>query len=539
MKKSTLAFITILTFLILCDIKTATATSPIGITEYDNDTNYLIAWNQGNIINTTFLHKPTGFVQHANYINNVNDMIYVYGYARPRGANFLYIGLDAIPNADIVYYSDNTNLWYASSKKTIGQHTFIKNNSQNLYSDYVNMSFTYRSTNAILGNSYFVFGIRQLDIAQDQKGERILLLRGCGNITEIHNNLTGTHRWENITRLLIDSNETGGVNYDIIFPKGVILIYNLTSPAVNGDLTFFDYIGVVAANTPYHFNYKWIDAACTVICPFSCNVYVQCNTTTLSTTLKQYELTKKTYCRWYDLGFGCGSRGCSISRDCRLSWCIANPPDYSYNQMTILNTDDITRGAEANMFISSPFKNVYYGLQVRGGRVYNDWGILTVRLGNSCASYSASCSGSEYNTTLIYRNITLLTPKDNTTINKPTWFNFTANYSWTASYYDNLSLFFSNATQAIITLPAGGAFLDENITVDESINWTVQACYSHACFTQWHSSFTIIREYAPVVVDVIKKARSDDDLMYIIIISCVCMIILSFTLFDNLYKIKK
>jgi hypothetical protein len=249
-------------FMIFLVINTTSAYSQkIGITEYEN--NYLLAWNQGGIANETYFNISSGLIQHANKLDRLPDISYVFGYARKTGLTYSFIGLDSIP-ASVFYNTDFLSYWYAQSNFSVGQHSFFKNNSQGVSDTFVSMSFSYKSSNAILGNSYFATGIRRLDIGSDGVSEYIVVNLGNGS-SEIVYNQSGIKEWVNVTSVFISAFEVG-YTFNIQFPKGVIMQYNHTSTSTNGDLTFLDYIGVVSAGVPYNFSYFWIDATCRVFC---------------------------------------------------------------------------------------------------------------------------------------------------------------------------------------------------------------------------------------------------------------------------------
>lgn len=480
MKKYYSIIILILSFFIVFSVQSVLSRPElIGIIEYSPE--YLLAWNQGSVANETYLNRSSGLVQIANALDRTDDAVYRYGFARKTGSTYTTYSLNTLPGNES-YGTDFTNYYYASSYKneSILSSWFhlTRNNSQNTYDDYVKVEYSFITKNAIIGGYYFANQITQLDIGSDGKHETIVIYHANGSSTWMWNE-TGTYTHQNITEISINGAE---YSFHLIFPKGVIAVYNHSGTATNGDWSFYEYLGVVPARTLIKTSHYWIDATCTTTCNVGCSVLAP--VTNASVVTYQQGKGVDIRCQWTYGGFACGSGSCNITPDCTLSLTQQKINKNNY-QITQTERDYAIKCFNSTCYKTNPVANVPYIWRLIASKVYNNeygchLGILqSVNLSVSWTSIVAN-----WTTTKQGINVSLVSPATGSNYaQNNVMFNVTA----TNLTVDNCSIYFNTTKNLTRT---GNISFNISFDQNQSLTWQAYCCYSNNCNWNWNGNRT-------------------------------------------------
>jgi hypothetical protein len=456
---------------------------PVGI--IDINSTLLLAWNQGTIANETYLNKSSGLLQHANTLDRQDDITYFLGIGRNVSGTIQYIGIDSLPSV-IKKGSDNNTFWWASGEFNVtsgGTYRFKKNLSQNTYDDYVKIDFKFSNTNAILGNSFFVTGIKNMDIDNDKISEKITMFDGNDDTIIIFwDNRTGTMWWSNITRIIIDGG-VGAYSYDLKFPNGVIVYYNHTSSSTNGQFIFLDKIGTIAANVEYNFSYYWIDAQCVIGCTqLACETYAYSNNTNDYNNYTQGTQFAQVGCAWNvrtiaDSLDPC-TGDCIVSDACSMYW--TNAPHQGISSVITNKNTNSPLSCQNSLcsVIGVTSKNTLYFRNLIASAI----GIRDFKCGLNQRIMDLSLS--TYYADDIYDIqkqeplTTIWSPTNNTVINSTVnWLVFGVNNTGNMTA-NNITLYFNNTANHTVS---------PNLTINRTFDFygcydfTARACYSHYC----------------------------------------------------------
>lgn len=455
----------------------------------DQAGDYLHCFNSGNVAPDTYYKISSGFLQHANTIGRMADVTYTYGYGRVSGGVPTIFGTNIIPNV-LKNATDNTTYYWADSSYTQiqGGDTFTlhKNHTQNLTSDYVQITFTFKSDRRITGDNYFFHGFRNLDVAQDGKADLVTIILENGSLEQY--NMSGLNNFSGRLNKIVLDGGPGTYSYVIDFKKNVSFWYN-NSHNINGDWLFGEYIGTINADQLYKYSYDWIDASCQITCALGASITVTDGAE--FDTIDEYQ-TKSRTCRW--TLFSLGGAKCTISNDCGLA-IEENKTISSWFVITSTSNQGLRCGnatscsKQANLLKS----NQPYTFNLSGY-------IPPPEINNKETQTRCSISGQlpdidfKVTTYLIYPNITVWTPPNNTRINQtnPSAI-FGCNWSG-GDPPDTLTLLFNdtlNYTQSANTN------LSRNVTFDSyaCYIWTCQACEYGHCHYALNGNFTFCQYY--------------------------------------------
>lgn len=474
---------------------------PTGIINYSDS--ILLAWNQGRIENETYFNKTSGLVQHANYLNRINDIRYVFGGGVKTGSSITVLLFDEIPG-NVTYSSDSLTYWKATSymNKSIGGDWYYvsKDNNQLLNDDYVNMEFSISTNNAGGKVFYIITGIKQMDIGRDGIYEKISLV----NETDVieWDNRSGSRTWYNISRITIDGDI---YSFDIYFEKPLEVRYNKSTKQTNGDWLFFDEMGVINNYVEYSSTYDWIDATCVITCSGACTLDINSNST--DNSHQQLRKFANVGCRTQN-GVACGITSCSHSTSCVLEWVHDYPEldESSWHSITRNNNETPLECGTTWCNKTNPTRGTWYYSDLNTSRSSFPSGEYThftcgmlQSSGTWKTSYDFLGFTTLYNSTPIEINITLGNPQNpwllNNTIN---WAVFLINQSRAnVTKYDNISLIF-NASINYTSAPN----LTRNVTFTSNgiWNWTGLACFRYNCQYAWNGNKSISQQSIPIIV---------------------------------------
>lgn len=455
---------------------------PVGVVDLNNS--MILTWNQGRIANETYFNKSTGLLQHANTIERSDDVTYIYGIARNVSGTMAYWGMESNPGGTITNKTDFSTYYWLNNRivrtNGPGQFTLDKNHSQNLNDDHVTISFVASANRDYSGEFYVSHGFRNLDINNDKVSETFNFVHGNGSL-ETWDNRSGDFWFDNVTRIVIDGG-VGSYSYDLNFSLGVKMRINHSSPSTNPDITFYSFIGNIVRDQVYKYEYKWIDAVCSISCSGLGSVVV---TDELSfDEILEFE-TKERRCKYYILRPDRTSN-CSISNDCNLqidrnltsvAWTVitstANAPLRCANQTSCVK--------QANIIP----QNTYYTFNLSG---YMPVPQTDVKTTMTRCSISGQIPDFEFEvfTYLLKINVTLWTPANNTQINNTVpWSVFGCN--WTGPSPNTMSLLF-NGSSNYTTGGNPASNISQNVTFDfySCLNWTCQGCKFGHCHDAWN-----------------------------------------------------
>lgn len=435
---------------------------PIGIINISDE--YLMAWNQGRIANTTFFNRTTGLLQIANSLDRTKDVTYLMGYSRKTGSTYTFLAIND-PLVNEVFSTDYLTYYYASTSKNISGVYLKRNYSQMTNDDYVKITYTLISRQAILGNHYFASRLSNLDIGSDGIYETIELQLANGSTMYLWDD-NGTITYDNVLQLKIYGSQ---YSFILLFPSNVTIQYNRSGNTTNGDITILKNIGTLAANTEYNVSYFWIDAECTHACPRSCAVTLSGNNTAVS-----YPQSSggKYYCKWVSFGFGCGTGGCNLTPDCAIGMTVRNT-NGNLEYITNTSTDRTVRSVNLTAKNVSPVSGVTYVWDFMASKIGNEEWLCHVGL--LPLNISVSIWVSNWTTTGSGIKIKLNNPENRTvTADQSVYFNCSSNTT-----IDNITMWVNTT----LNYTQNNANLSTNIYFANNFysNWTCKGCYSHNC----------------------------------------------------------
>jgi len=460
--------------------------------EYYNST-VVRCENEGSIAPVTYLDESSGFFQYANTdIDRLDDVTYSYGMARKILNTIVYYGLTGL-DADTYFVSDNSTFWSASTERTIDlpRRTveIQKVMYQERYDDDINIFFSVKPNKNTAGEHYLASALHDIDVGQDGVADQVVISDG-ENITEFWGNPGSTQFYYNVIRLVI----AGEYSYRLDFDDPVLVIVNPVG--LNGDFYILSYIGYLDQYTTYDFQYRWIDAGCTISCSVGSYMYVESNTSGYDVYVDQAEVTRQTYCKPAKVGT------CSIS-SCYMNQC-ASQDEVTWEFITNEVTDLPVRcsgAVQCRLVIGAVWS--YIARPVLGASTQHN-GELNYRcsIGDVGYCYGPHDDGSIYTVGEVYRNVTLLTPADGTLINDShVWEVFGCGYEWANGVVDadNTSIWFWNQTTPIYT-QYDELNVSQNISLDTSISWTCETCFAHSCYQAWNGNWTVTYfTYTPII----------------------------------------
>lgn len=508
-----IVLVALIILILLVEVVRGEADSQIGIIDAGT---YYKAWNNGPVANVTYFDKDSGMAQLSNELNRFGDVTYFYGVARNMSGTWRYYSTDDLP-VNMSIYSDNLSYYWAVGYKSFGLSGswFLQNNnSQKLYDELVSIEFQLVAPRNFLGEYYFIRQLRNMDVEQDGIGETIILTDRQG-LQQWAWNKTETKTFNDIVKV-----EIHGLvyHYDMVFQKPQLVVYNKSSSTkVNGDLSFFEYIGNVQANRTYVFQHNWMDAfPCVINCFPGCSVNIQQNASHIRIT--QGQKVSETRVRYQV--FCIGESGVCTLTDCYMGivsnhsvlamqqyqWVVEKNPDYP------LACFDNTCKLEP----STTYKRFNSTGSQKG--IYRGWGacIAGSEIGNA-SGCTVKAVDFWVNVTVQGINVTLIHPPNRTnTSNSSVFFSMQANRS-----IDNCSLYLNNTFNYTMAANFSGNILFGCPWLG---NWTGLCCFSNNCAWDWQGNFSLYTYCLPSApahrVEVPQKRRDsmklDDGLVYLI-----------------------